>query len=76
MTLLQRVLRPGCCKTSLLCDASGTRIDALMSRLFEPEKAVAFTSFSAIFLFSPLKTATNFHRNTKTENFCGKRYLL
>ena len=33
-------------RATLLCDTSGTRIDALMSRLFEPEKAVALTSFS------------------------------
>ena len=39
----------------LLCDASGTRIGALMSRLFGPEKAVAFTSFSTNFTFFSIK---------------------
>ena len=38
-------------RMTLLCDASGTRINALMSRLFEPKKAVAFTSFSTNFTF-------------------------
>ena len=38
-------------RVTLLCAASGTRIDALMSRLFEPKKAVAFTSFSTNFTF-------------------------
>ena len=38
-------------RVTLLCDASGTRIDALMSHLFEPKKAVAFTSFSTNFTF-------------------------
>ena len=53
---------------TLLCDASGTRIDALMSRLFEPEKAVDFTSFSTNFTFFftiALKTATIFTKTQK-----------
>ena len=52
-------------------------MDALISRLFEPEKAVAFTSFSTNFtFFFPLKTATNFYQNTENENFCSKSHLL
>ena len=42
-------------RATLLCDASGTRIDALMSRFYKPEKAVSFTSFSTNFTFFPLK---------------------
>ena len=38
-------------RATLLCDASGTRIDTLMSRLFEPEKAAVFTSFSTNLTF-------------------------
>ena len=34
-----------------LCDASGTKIDAGMSHLFEPEKAVAVMSFSTNLTF-------------------------
>ena len=44
---------------TLLCDASETRIDALLSRLFEPEKAVAFTSFSTNFTFFSIKDNDN-----------------
>ena len=51
------------------------RADPLMSRLFEPEKVVAFTSFSAKFTFFSIKTATKFHQNTENENFCRKRHL-
>ena len=47
-------------RATLLCDASGTRIDAHMSRPFEPEKAVAFTSFSTNFTFFSIKDCDKF----------------
>ena len=46
----------------------------LWSHLFEPEKVVAFTSFSTNFTFFPLKTPTNFHQNTENESFGRKRH--
>ena len=61
------ILRSGCCKrryaalrATLLCDASGARVDALVSHLFEPEKAVAFSPFSTNFTFFSIKDCDKF----------------
>ena len=47
-------------RATLLCDASGTRIDALLSRLLKPETAVAFASFRTNFTFSSIKDCDKF----------------
>ena len=47
-------------RATLLCDASGTRIGTLKSRLFELAKAVAFTSFSKIFTIYSIKDCDKF----------------
>ena len=47
-------------RATLLCDASGMRINAIMSRLFEPEKAVAFMSFSTYFTLFSIKDCDKF----------------